>query len=82
MNIDVVDECIMLPRLKRGQKMVFSPVGAYNVTQWMQFIRLRPAVVMIKENGELNVLRRCETLADVEGPELGLLSDEPVRKMA
>lgn len=82
MNIDVVDECIMLPRLKRGQKMVFSPVGAYNVTQWMQFIRLRPAVVMIKENGALNVLRRSETLADVEGPELGLISDEPLRKMA
>lgn len=82
MNIDVVDECIMLPRLKRGQKMVFSPVGAYNVTQWMQFIRLRPAVVMIKENGELNVLRRSETLADVEGPELGLRANEPIRKMA
>jgi diaminopimelate decarboxylase len=82
MNIDVVEECIMLPRLKRGQKMVFSPVGAYNVTQWMQFIRLRPAVVMIKENGQLSVIRRSETLADVEAPELGLLEDAPIQKMA
>ena len=48
----------------------------------MQFIRLRPAVVMIKENGELNVIRRSETLADVEAPELGLQSDAPLRKMA
>lgn len=82
MNIDVVEECIMLPRLKRGQKMVFSPVGAYNVTQWMQFIRLRPAVVMIKEDGQLNVLRRSETLADVEAPEMGLVADEAQRKLA
>lgn len=72
MNIDIVDECVMLPRLKRGQRMVFSPVGAYNVTQWMQFIRLRPAVVLIGETGRVDVIRRAETLADVENAEIGL----------
>jgi diaminopimelate decarboxylase len=82
MNIDVVDESIMLPRLKRGQKMVFSPVGAYNVTQWMQFIRLRPAVIMLLENGQVRVIRRSETLADIAGPEIGLPGDESLQKMA
>lgn len=76
MNIDIVDECVMLPRLGRGQRLIFSPVGAYNVTQWMQFIRLRPAVVLISEKGSVNVIRRAETLADVETPEIGLPSND------
>lgn len=82
MNIDVVDECVMLPRLKRGQRLIFSPVGAYNVTQWMQFIRLRPAVVMIKEDGQVKTIRRSETLADVEHAEMGVGGDELERKLA
>jgi len=50
MNIDIVDEAILLPRLERKERLILSPVGAYNVTQWMQFIQYRPAVVMINEN--------------------------------
>ena len=65
MNIDVVDEAIMLPRLTRGQRVILSPVGAYNVTQWMQFIQYRPAVVMIRESGDVQVIRRRETLDDI-----------------
>lgn len=82
MNIDIVDECVMLPRLTRGKQLIFSPVGAYNVTQWMQFIRLRPAVVMIDESGCAHLIRRGETLADVENAEEGLLLENTQRKMA
>jgi diaminopimelate decarboxylase len=70
MNIDVVDEAILLPRLDRFQNIIISPVGAYNVTQWMQFIQYRPAVVMISESGEIKVLRRAETLDDINRMEV------------
>ncbi len=69
MNIDVVDEGTLLPPLKRGTRLVLSPVGAYNVTQWMQFIEYRPAVVLVGEDGSVEVIRERETLSEVEGPE-------------
>ena len=65
MNIDTVDDAILLPRLKRHQNLIFSPVGAYNVTQWMQFIQYRPAVVMINGKGKIQLLRRAEKLEDL-----------------
>jgi len=69
MAIDVIREEIELPPLDTGDKLVLHPVGAYNVTQSMQFIQLRPAVVMIRTNGEVDVIRRREELADLEGAE-------------
>ena len=69
MNIDVVVESTFLPPMPKGTRIILSPMGAYNVTQWMQFIRYRPAVVMIMEDGKLEQIRRLETLKDVTGPE-------------
>ncbi len=66
MNIDVVDDYLQLPPLSRGQQLVISPVGAYNNTQWMQFIEYRPAIVMVGDNGEVDVIREAEELSDVE----------------
>ncbi len=65
MNIDVIDEGLMLPPLRKGAHLIISPVGAYNNTQWMQFIHYRPAVVMISENGEVDVIREAEDLSDI-----------------
>ena len=42
------------------------PVGAYNVTQSMQFIAYRPAVVMIDEAGRPQLIRRKEDLRYVQ----------------
>ncbi len=70
MNIDVIDESILLPRLKRGDKLVISPVGAYNVTQWMQFIRYRPRVLMVTEDGNVEIIREKEDLSDIEKREI------------
>jgi diaminopimelate decarboxylase len=39
------------------------------MTQWMQFITLRPAVVMIMENGKVELIRKPEDLAYVMSPE-------------
>lgn len=70
MNIDIVDEATLLPRLDRYQNIILSPVGAYNVTQWMQFIQYRPAVVMIRADKSIKVLRRAETLEDLNRMEI------------
>ena len=69
MNIDVVLENAYLPPLTRGTRLILSPMAAYNVTQWMQFIRYRPAVLMIMEDGTLEIIRRAEKLEDVITPE-------------
>jgi len=41
MNIDVVRESITMPMLQKGDQVVVHKVGAYNMTQWMQFITYR-----------------------------------------
>ena len=38
MNIDVLRSSVMLPPLNVGDALLISSVGAYNNTQWMQFI--------------------------------------------
>ena len=70
MNIDVIRERIRLPHMNIGDLLVVHPVGAYCVTQWMQFIRMRPAVVLISSKKEPILIRRVETLDDVEAPEI------------
>ena len=62
MNIDVIRDGILLPTLKPGDRLVIHSVGAYNMTQWMQFITLRPHVVMIMEDGTIELIRKAETL--------------------
>jgi diaminopimelate decarboxylase len=69
MNIDVIRETITLPPLKKGDNLVVSRIGAYNMTQWMQFITLRPKVVMIDSNGITHIIRNNELLKDVKGLE-------------
>ena len=66
MNIDVIDEGSLLPPLERGTRLIFSPVGAYNNTQWMQFIEYRPNVVMVMEDGTVEVIREKEDITDIE----------------
>jgi diaminopimelate decarboxylase len=66
MNIDVIDEGSLLPSLQKGTRLIISPVGAYNVTQWMQFIDYRPNVVLIGGNGEIDIIREKEDLSDIE----------------
>lgn len=70
MNIDVVRENATLPPLKRGEHVVVHTVGAYNMTQWMQFIALRPAVVMIDLQGKAHLIRKRETLANIDEQEV------------
>ena len=61
MNIDVIRENISFPSLKKGDNYVISRIGAYNMTQWMQFITLRPKIVMIDMEGKTHIIRNEET---------------------
>lgn len=60
MNIDVINEGTSLPPIRRGDHLVIPHVGAYNLSQSLQFIYLRPAVVAI-ENGRIDVIKKAET---------------------
>ena len=66
MNLDVLDEACLLPRLERGAKLVLSPVGAYNHTQSMQFIEYRPASVLVTPQGQGELIREREDLSDIQ----------------
>jgi len=70
MALDVIRETVDLPILDVGDVVTLHPVGAYNLAQSMQFIAYRPAVVLIAENGRPELVRRRETLDDINGPEL------------
>jgi diaminopimelate decarboxylase len=65
MNIDVIRENITMPLLKKGDHVVVHMVGAYNMTQWMQFITLRPNVVLLDREGRLHLIRERESLEDI-----------------
>ncbi len=65
MNIDVIEENLMLPPLDRGSVLSISPVGAYNYTQAMQFIRYKPAVVLIDTEGKARVIKEEDDLSTV-----------------
>lgn len=66
MNIDIIRDYISLPLLNRGDHVVVHRVGAYNMTQWMQFIAMRPAIVLIDLAGNTHIIRKREDLAYME----------------
>ena len=70
MNIDCIRESVPLPDLRAGDHLAIHPVGAYALTQSMQFIHLRPACVMIDELGQPELIRRAEVIEDLTGPEI------------
>lgn len=69
MNIDVVRASAMLPPLNAGDTLLFTPVGAYNNTQWLQFIEYRPAVVLVHGEQSVSVVREAENLDVVTAQE-------------
>lgn len=70
MNIDMVRESVNLPLMNRGDQVVVHKVGAYNMTQWMQFIQMRPNVVLIDMTGETHLIRQNETIDTLRANEL------------
>lgn len=60
MNIDVLRERVALPLLNKGDVLIIHNVGAYNVTQSMQFISYRPAVVLLDKNCNAKIIREAD----------------------
>jgi len=60
MNIDVIRHNIMFPLLKKGDNVVIKRIGAYNMTQWLQFITYRPNIVLIDIDGNTHIIRKRE----------------------
>lgn len=65
MNIDVVRASVMLPPLNVGEPLAIRPAGAYNNTQWLQFIQYRPAIVMVTAAGGVELIRAAEELETI-----------------
>jgi diaminopimelate decarboxylase len=72
MNIDVIRDAINFPQTKVGDQLVIERVGAYNMTQWMQFITFRPNVVMIDLDGKAHIIRKRENLDSLQSMEVSL----------
>ncbi len=62
MNIDIMRQSTMLPPMNVGDSLIFGHVGAYNNTQWMQFIEYRPNIIMVHEDSSVSVVRHAEDL--------------------
>ena len=60
MNIDIIRQNISFPLLNKGDNFVIKRIGAYNMTQWMQFITLRPKIVLIDMEGNPQIIRESE----------------------
>ena len=60
MNIDVIRKNIDFPMMNKGDHFVIKRVGAYTMTQWMQFITYRPNIVMIDEKSNVHLVRKAE----------------------
>ena len=69
MNIDVIREAVAFPLLKKGDHFVIKRVGAYNMTQWMQFITYRPRIVIIDQKNKVHVIRESENLETIRSME-------------
>ena len=65
MQIDILRDSVSLPELSVGDLIVIDNVGAYCITQSMQFIQPRPAVVLLDDKGKASVIRKRENWRDV-----------------
>ena len=65
MNADLLESGIVLPKVEVGDMLRFHNAGAYELSHSIQFSRLRPAVVSIKEDGMIVLARRKETVEDI-----------------
>lgn len=70
MNIDIIRESMMFPLLKKGDKVVIKRIGAYNMTQWLQFITYRPNIVIIDTEGNPHLIRKAETIEAFKNQEI------------
>lgn len=65
---DVVQEDVPLPELTRGDRLVVDRVGAYSLASASHTNATpKPPVLLVRENGDTNLIRARETCTDVFG---------------
>ncbi|GAO28973.1 alanine racemase [Geofilum rubicundum] len=69
MNIDIIRQAVRFPLLQPGDPVVIERIGAYNMTQWLQFITYRPKIVLLGSDGEVYVIRENESLETFKAQE-------------
>ena len=69
MNIDIIREAIKFPLMQKHDNVVIKRVGAYNMTQWMQFITMRPKIILIDTNSNTHIVRENETGENISSME-------------
>jgi len=63
---DILAENIVLPQVDEGDVIGVLDAGAYGYVMSSNYNnRLRPAEILIKENGEIKIIRRRDTLEDL-----------------
>lgn len=63
---DIIAEDIILPKIEEGDVIGVLDAGAYGYVMSSNYNnRLRPAEILIKQNGEEQVIRRRDTLEDL-----------------
>ena len=65
MNVDLLEAGVILPKVKVGDILKINNAGAYEQSHSIQFSRLRPAVVSIRDDNEIVVIRRKERVEDI-----------------
>jgi diaminopimelate decarboxylase len=70
MNIDTLRPSLMSPALKHGDRFVITRTGAYNTSQWQQFITGRPNVLLINMQRQAEIIRRAENVDDISANEI------------
>lgn len=60
MNIDIIREAVLFPLMRKGERVVIPRIGAYNMTQWLQFITYRPNIVLVDNNRKVHLIREKE----------------------
>lgn len=61
---DIIAADISIPDVRVGDQLGILSVGAYSLSESMQFIRARPAVISI-EKEDIKLIRRKETMEDI-----------------
>jgi len=69
---DILAQNIVLPKIEEGDILGILDAGAYGYVMSSNYNRLRPAEVLIKENGETKIIRRRDTLEDLMRNYLGI----------
>ncbi len=65
---DVLDLHRRLPGISAGDALVFCDAGAYSISRASRYAGLSPAVLLLRTDGTVRLIRRPETSADLAGP--------------